>query len=519
MFWADRVGSEIKKSSKNKSQLVNDAKTPSGKVHSGALRGVLIHDFVHKSLRDIGVKSHYTFGIDDFDPMDSLPNYLPKEKYEEHMGKPLKDIPSPEGKGSYSEYYANDFIKVFNKLGAEPEIIWSSDLYKTGKFDEAIRIALDNGEKIQEIYRKVSGSIKEENWLPFSPVCPDCGKIGTTRAFGWDGKKVEFECSKDMVQWATGCGYKGSVSPFRGTGKMPFKVEWAAKWFSLRVTVEGAGKDHSSKGGTRDVSSQIAKEIYKYDPPHDIPYEFFLFKGGKMSSSKGVGASAAEVSEVLPPSVLRFLMARVQPKVAIDFDPGDINTVPSLFDEYDRGQKAFFEKGDEDLAKTWEASQIEEPINSFNLRFNQVVNFVQIPGVNLEKEAESAKGSKLEIGDKESLSKREKYSEIWLEKFAPESIKFKVAEKMPQETKELNTAQKKFLKELSDLVNKNTDPDQFQNEIYQLGKTTGLSASEAFKAIYIALLGKDHGPKAGSLILAIDTEIVKKRFKEAAGAG
>jgi lysyl-tRNA synthetase class 1 len=104
MFWADRAAEDIKKASGNKSQLVDDAKTPSGKVHVGALRGVIIHDLVHKSLIDKGVKSRYTYIFDDFDPMDDLPAYLPKEKYEKYMGVPLKDIPAPEGRGSYAKY-------------------------------------------------------------------------------------------------------------------------------------------------------------------------------------------------------------------------------------------------------------------------------------------------------------------------------------------------------------------------------------------------------------------------------
>ena len=519
MFWADRLAGEIKKSSKNKSQLVNDAKTPSGKVHSGALRGVLIHDLVHKSLQESGIKSHYSYGIDDFDPMDALPFYLPKEKYEKYLGAPLKDIPAPEGKGSYAEYYAKEFIKVFNGLGATPEIIWGSQLYKSGKFDKSIKIALDNAEKIQSIYHQVSGSKKQKDWLPFSPVCPDCGKIGTTSATLWDGKEVGFTCEPDLVVWAKGCGYKGKIPPFGGTGKLPFKVEWAAKWFSLGVTVEGAGKDHSSKGGTRDVSSRIAKEVFKIDPPHDIPYEFFLYGGRKMSSSKGVGVSAYAVSEILPPSVLRFLIARTQTKVAIDFDPSDLNTVPSLFDEYDRGQKAYFGKGDLDLAKTWEASQIEEPKNNFAFRFGQVVNFVQIPGANLKEEAESAKGSKLTKGDIEFLNEREKYANIWLEKFAPEEVKFKVTEEVPQEAKKLSESQKEFLDRLAAMVRKSGDTEKFQNDIYTLGKSCDLSSREAFKAIYIAMLGRDHGPKAASLILALDAEFVKKRLKEVARGG
>lgn len=508
------MAEDVKKASGGKPQLVNDAKTPSGKVHVGALRGVLLHDLVHKALEEKGIKSHYTFIFDDFDPMDDLPAYLSKEKYEKYMGVPLKDVPSPEGKGSYAEYYAKDFINVFNKLGAKPEILWTSKLYESKKLDKAIQLVLDSAEKIQEIYHSVSGSKKEKDWLPFHSVCPKCGKIGTTKATAWDGKEVEFSCKPDLVEWAKGCGYKGKVSPYGGSGKMPWKVEWAAKWFSLGVTFEGAGKDHASKGGTRDVANNIAKEVFGIEPPYDLPYEHFLFGGKKMSSSKGIGASAAEVGDSLPPSLLRFLMARTQAKVAIDFDPSEAHTVPSLFDEYDKGQKAFFEKGDPDLARTWQASQVEREENYFVPRFSQVANLVQMPGVDLEKEAQVAKGSSLTEKDKAALKERAKYAKIWLEKYAPDEAKFKVSEKLPAEAKKLNSGQIKFLEKLSGLVGKTKDAEKLQNEIYQLGKENDLSSKETFSAIYTVLLGKESGPKAAWLILSLESEFVKKRFKE-----
>src|SRR4030043_1777109 len=96
MFWAGEIAKKLKE--KGRAQLVNDAKTPSGRVHVGALRGVLIHDLIYKSLLTEKVEAKYTYIIDDFDPMDSLPSYLPKENYEKYMGTPLKDIPAPDTK-------------------------------------------------------------------------------------------------------------------------------------------------------------------------------------------------------------------------------------------------------------------------------------------------------------------------------------------------------------------------------------------------------------------------------------
>ena len=365
MFWADKIAQEVSKT--KKPQLIDDAKTPSGRIHVGALRGVIIHDLIFKALQEAGVKVRYTFIFDDLDPMDSLPVYLPKEKYEKYMGIPLKNIPAPtedkkfEPKGqtleakSYAEYYADEFIGVFNKLGVEPEILWCSRLYEEGKLDKQIKLALENAEKIQEIYEKVSGSKRPKDYIPFQPICEKCGKIGTTAATNWDGKYVHYQCLERKVEWAAGCGYEGKVRPFGGTGKMPFRVEWPAKWSALGVTIEGEGKDHSSKGGTRDTANAIAREIFKIEPPYDIPYEHFLLSGQKMSSSKGIGVCAKEVAEILPPEVLRFLMVRPRPMQHIDFNPEAPYTIPKLFDDFDT---AIVSK-EPDLKRIWQLSLID----------------------------------------------------------------------------------------------------------------------------------------------------------------
>lgn len=502
MFWADIL---VKNFNKKGPHLVNDAKTPSGKVHVGSLRGVLIHDFVYKALLETGEKASYTYHFDDFDPMDGLPVYLDQEKYKKYMGMPLKDIPSPEGEGTYAQFYAKDFQTVFNKLGATPEIIWASELYKSGKLDSAIKIVLDNSEKIQDIYQQVSGSQKKQGWLPFQPVCQNCGKIGTTLASNWDGKEVEYSCEKDLVDWAQGCGFKGKTSPFGGTGKMPYKVEWPSKWSSLGVTVEGEGKDHASKGGTRDVANHIAREIFKIDPPEDIAYEHILIGGKKMSSSKGQGSSASDVAEILPPELLRFLFARVPYQRAIDFDPSQTNTIPDLFDEFDRGQKAYFEKTNEDLAKTWQVSQIGEIKEEFNLRFITIVE--QLKNLKNEtdilNEAKKAKGSDLTAQDQEAIKLRIKYAQIWLERFGKEE----------KSEVRLSDGQKELLKTLiSDLTD--LPEEELQNFIYNKGQSLGLKPIETFQAVYRSLLGRDQGPKAGALIKSLGVEKAKEFFSK-----
>ncbi|MDP2721032.1 MAG: lysine--tRNA ligase [bacterium] len=511
MFWADKIAKEL--ATTKKDQLVNDAKTPSGRVHVGALRGVVIHDLILKTLKDQKVDVRYTYIIDDLDPMDSLPVYLPKEKYEKYMGVPLKNIPAPQGAASYAEFYANEFISVFNTLGAKPQILWTSKLYEEGKLDKQIKQALEAAEKVQEIYEKVSGSRRPRDFIPFQPICENCGRIGTTVANKWDGEFVYYECFPNKVDWAVGCGHKGQISPFKGSGKMPFRVEWPAKWAALGVTIEGAGKDHTSKGGTRDTADAIAREIFDYDPPYNIPYEHFLLSGKKMSSSTGVGVSAKETAEILPPEILRFLMVRPRPEQHIDFNPELEHTTPKLFDDFDLARNS----KDPDLKRVYELSVINlESEKYFVPKFRDLVNIVQMPNINLESWAEKQKGTSLSKNDKQALKERVKYVKIYLDRFAPEAIKFTIKEDLPKEAEALSSQQKKLLLGIIDLMQEVTDPEKFQNDIYQAGKEIGLSSSEVFQAIYRALLGKNSGPKAAWLILSLDKDFVIKRFKEVA---
>ena len=522
MFWADRIAAELVDRGP---RWVDDMKTPSGIIHVGSLRGVILHDVIYKALLDAGNQAKFTYLIDDSDPMDDLPKYLDQEVYRQYMGVPFYKIPSPvPGYKSYAEYYAQDFIDVFNKLGAQPEIIPTSSLYLNGTLNEAIEIALNNTEAIQDLMQQISGSQKRQlGWVPFQPICENCGKVGTTRAYSWDpaSKTVEYVCEPSMVKWAQGCGYHGRVSPFNGTGKLPWKVEWPAKWFALGINVEGEGKDHSSAGGSRDIADAITTQIFKSQPPYDIPYEFFQFGGRKMSSSKGVGVSAREVSEILPPELLRFLMIRPRPNQVIDFDPKGM-TIPNLFDEYDRCATIYFgAEGDPDFGRAFELAQVRQrpPQDRYRPRFSTVASWIQLPNFDPYKAAAEAKGVPLTELDKAELAERIEYAKLWLEKYAPDDARFTVTESLPVEAvAQLNENQRRFLLKIADELERKPEwnATEFEQSMFNWGKAEGLGGREAFRAIYLALLGRTAGPKAALLILSLDPAFVIQRFHAAA---
>ena len=67
-------------------------------------------------------------------------------------------------------------------------------------------------------------------------------------------------------------------------------------------------------------------------------------------------------------------------------------------------------------------------------------------------------------------------------------------------------------------MQKEWDAENLQTELYEWAKELGLSSKEAFSAIYISLIGKNHGPKAAWLILSLDKAFVQKRFQEVASS-
>lgn len=517
MFWVDKVVDQVLKSGKYKPYHVDDMKTPSGRIHLGALRGVVVHGLINRVLREKGKKSVFTWVFNDMDPMDGFPHYLPAS-FKKYMGLPLFKIPSPEkGHQSMVQCYAQEFIGVFNNLGFKPKVIWSSEEYIKGKFNSVIKEALDKVKTIRKLYKQVSGYDKSKNWYPFQVICPQCGKVGTTIVYDWDGEKVKFHCKADLVKWAKGCDFKGEVSPFDGNGKLMWKVDWPAHWKVLGVTIEWAGKDHMSQGGSYDLSSAICEQVFDYPKPHAKLYEWFLARGGKkMSSSKGIGVSAKEISQTLPPEILRFLLVRPNHKRSIIFHPFENETVLDLFDEYDQFADHYWQKKKDDYSRIWELSQVDKVPDKqvFLPRFRDVVNYLQTPSVDIYQKFEEIKGSKLNKEDKEELEKRIKYGKIWLKTYAPESSKMgMVSDKVKVD---LSSEQKKYLGLITGLLDKKwSKPEDLQQALYDTAKENDLNPRNCFQALYLALTGKKYGPKAAWFLLDQDKDLLVKRFKKA----
>jgi lysyl-tRNA synthetase class 1 len=529
MDWADELAARV-----SGPQVVNDSKTPSGTVHVGSLRGPVILDVIARALRANGHETTLLYGVDDMDPMDAQALLTP-DAIDREMGRPLAHVPDPAGDchASYARHFADLFTNVFAGLGIHPDrYYWMSDIYPTGAMDPYIRLALDGAARVREIYRRVANVRHPEAWHPLAVVCPTCGKVGTTIVTKWDGERVFFECRTDLVTWARGCGTTGWLSPFGGSAKLPWNLEWAAQWSLFGVTIEPGGKDLSTAGGSRDRSDAIAREIFLREPPLNVPYEFLNIGGKKMSTSKGQGAAAHTIAEVIPPEQLRFLFLRPRPNQAIEFDPDGTDAVPRLIDEFDRfaaatagrevkgeippGHEATFRYSllDPNADVAAEAA-------AFRPAFAHLAMLVQIPGVDVEARVETEKGSPLTQRERAITMERMAAVRAWLETYAPERARISIRhDALPAEAGALDGDQRAFLTALADAVvaEAPSGGDSWQSAIFAAATGSDLPPGRAFAALYLAFLGRVNGPRAGWLLASLDPDFVIDRLREAAGA-
>lgn len=520
MLWADRIAGEIRDTRTprdGKTFLIRDEKTLSGRVHVGSMRGVAIHGLLSEALSEGGIANEYRYELNDFDPFDSIPGYLDPEKFREHLGKPLYKVPSPEpGFKNYAEYFGDEFVGVHEKAGFRPNYYRATELYQSGKMDPYIRIALERAGDVRRILKETSGSVKEKSWLPISVVCEACGKIMTTRAYDYDGETVGYACDRNPDE-VKSCGNSGRIAPWKGASKLFWKVDWAAKWVVQGIDVEGGGKDHSTKGGSRDVANHICRELFGQEPPFDIPYEFFLVGGKKMSSSKGRGSSAKDMSDLFPSQIFRLALIGKDIREQIDVDPSG-ESVPRLYDWYDELAEGVREGKDDDYSRLFALCELPEKRAAltapWTMRFREVAFIVQMAHLSLGEEAARTKGSALTEDETRALDERVRYAKFWLSAYAPEEFRYELQKEMPKT--ELSGVQKKALAALADFLRSGgRTGEELHLRLHELKTEVPIQPKELFQAIYRIFLNRDSGPKAGWFLAGLPHDFVLARLNEA----
>jgi lysyl-tRNA synthetase class 1 len=514
MHWADVIANKLIE--KGKKHVLATGITPSGPIHVGNMREVITTDAVYRALIEKDAEPEFIYIADDYDHLRKLYPFL-SDSFKNYIGKPISEIPCICGKHkSYADHYLNSFLSSLKKLGINPKVIRASDLYKKGEYNNSIQIALKNTEKIKNIIQQISKRELPKNWIPFNVKCINCGKITSTKPILYEYPNIEYKCD---------CGYEDSADIREGgVGKLPWRIDWPARWEMLGITFEPFGKDLGTVGGARQTGEIIVKDIFKFSPPDYTVYEFILLKGkGAMHSSKGTALSSEEMLAMTPPEVLRFLIVKNQPNKHIVFDPGF--GLLNLVDEYDHFERIFFGKEDrlkgmKDIENIYELSQPYKISNKipFQIPYRHLVTIVQI-----SEEWKDIKNillrtkqipENIEKNDEENIKQRINHVKYWLKKFAPNKLKFEIQNKIPDI--KLSEKQKNIIEVLIEKFDSiEWEPNALHNSIYAASENEEVSIKTLFSTLYQIILGQNEGPRAGYFISNLDKNFVMKRLKEA----
>lgn len=497
MHWSEVFVSDL-----NGNQVVSTGISPSGPIHVGNMREILTGHILYREAQRRGLESRFIYLADDMDPLRKLYPFLPKE-YENYVGMPLYKIPSPTDDVTYSECYLKPFLGVLGELGIKVDVIRSHTLYADGRFADVIDLVISRRKKVAEILTRISGRELEPNWFPYSPVCSKCGKLSGT---------VVTEYEKPYVSYTCSCGNQSRSNINNDEGKLPWRIEWPAKWLVLGVTVEPFGKDHGSPGGSYDTGAAISREIFGVDPPKPLTYEWITLKGkGTMHSSTGVSIAASDFVKLAPPEILRFLIARNQPGRHIEFDPavGLLN----LVDEFEKLGEGYASNSIEpDSRKIFEISTDGISVESLMVGFRHLITLVQIypeeDKLALALKRSGYKLDKLTPGLEEKVS----MAKNWIDTYAPDQMRFSL---LPVDSPcSLDSAGKEVLSAFGKAaISMEWTPDAIHNSVHSIIKNAGLNPVDGFRLFYLAFIGKERGPRLGYFLSNLDRKFVLYRIE------
>src|SRR5579862_9429318 len=481
---------------------------PSGLPHLGTMAEILRPSFVRKAFHLIEPSrpSRLIVFIDDLDGLRKVPENVPnREQVERYLGVPVSKIPDPFGCcASYADHMLGLLGGFLAPVEVEYELIRAAEMYSSGRFDEGLKLILD---RHQEIIAIIAPTLREENragWSPFMPICPNCGQIveRTVSAYHPERGTVEFVCEKS-AGGTSGCGFRGEQSVLGGMAKVQWKVDWALRWYVLKVDYELYGKDLTDSAR---LSGRILR-VMGAQAPLGFPFEMFLDEEGhKVSKSVGRGVTVEQWTRYAPIEVLKFFLL-LNPRRARKLF---LDAIPQYVDEYldaIREYAAAPEERRRESALEFVIQSTTPRRFSSALSFGMMMNLVAALGSSdrdfiwnylVRYDASIA-------GDPETEAMGRTLMECALNFYRDfiEAAK-KLYTPSQAEGAQLETLAA-YLRE-----NEGVSADEIEKRIYDLGRENYDKPGKIFPLLYRSILGQERGPRLGAFIrLATPAKIVE----------
>lgn len=494
--WSEWLAEKVI-SEKKEPYVITSGITTSGPAHLGTLCEFLFPDAIRKQLEMRGRKVTFYFLADILDAFDGIP--VSMEKYsaelEPHLGKPLSDVPDPTGKSrSFGDHFLDEVRGLMERFGVKAEVIRVSDLYAGGKFDDWARFYLRNEAEARRIVEETSGKAEKKDWSPIMPICEKCGRIATTRVLSHDGENYEYSCDKD-VKYTKGCGHRGKGSISAHRYKITWRLHWPAWKQIFRTSIEGAGMDHHTKGGSEDTCRHVTAELMKAEYHIPFKYGFILFQGKKYSKSKGIGMGVSDLVRLVPPEIIKYILVKPDLEENVDINP----TAESMLKTMEDFQNAAALTGRDKEALSRHERKMAIAFELSAERLNWKANFLDVLlYYQIYRDWDEVERM---AGDAEGVRYLRPYIEEWISRdFMPDDYRFKYQPGSAGEN----------VKRLVASLDDSMDALAIHNAVFEFAKANSIEPKKLFAEAYQALLGKEKGPRLGKLLAALRPSRVKK---------
>ena len=475
---------------------------PSGLPHIGTFGEVARTSMIVNALNHLTnlPKEIITFS-DHMDGLRKIPNNVPNQEIlNQNLHKPLSSVPDPFKKYNSFGEHNNEMLKNFlNKFKFEYNFKSSTSLYKSGFFNSALQIVLENYQGIVDIIISTLGKERQKTYSPFLPICPETGIVLEIPVLEIlkDKSKIIFDNN----------GKKLESSILDGNCKLQWKVDWAMRWYALDVDFEMYGKDLIESA---ILSSKIIKLMGKNNPS-GFAYELFLDeKGEKISKSKGNGITIDQWLEYASPESLSLFMYQ-NPKRAKKLYK---EIVPKAVDEY----LDFIEKGKTQnelqllMNPVWHVHNGKMPKEKIIMTFSMLLNLVETSNADTKELLWKfvKKYNKNIVENEHSI----------FDNLISYAIKyFNDVIKLRKKYKKPNEDEKKALEALIKALESCNDkmaPEDIQTQIYSVGKENGYKENlrDWFKLIYEVVFGVENGPRMGFFISFFGVNETKQLIKD-----
>ena len=308
---------------------------PSGLPHIGTFGEVARTTMVRRAfevLTEGRVKTRLLAFSDDMDGLRKVPDNVPnKEMLATHLGKALTEVPDPFGTHESFGAHNNARLRAFlDAFGFEYEFASSTEYYKEGRFDAALRRLLARYDAVMQIMLPSFRAERAASYSPFLPIHPRTGIVMQVPLEAIDA-------DAGTISWKDPDSGETFVTPVTGGHcKLQWKPDWAMRWYALKVDYEMAGKDLID---SVKLSGQIVRALGGV-APEGFNYELFLDENGqKISKSKGNGLSIEDwLTYASPESLAQFMYQKPSAAKRLYFDviPRNVDDYIAFLDAYPR---------------------------------------------------------------------------------------------------------------------------------------------------------------------------------------